>query len=102
MSMPPATKRLRLVLGYLEREREILAIGQRTREQMSKNQREYVLRQQLEQIRRDLGETDERGAEIAELRSRLEAANLPEEARREAEREIERLERMPPGVVADT
>jgi ATP-dependent Lon protease len=70
-ALDPAA-RLRLVLGYLEREREILAIGQRTREELSKNQREYVLRQQLEQIRRELGESDERGAEIAELRSRLE------------------------------
>ena len=90
-------ERLRLVLGYLEREREILAIGQRAREEMSRNQREYVLRQQLEQIRRELGETGERGAEIAELRKRLESANLPEEPRREAEREIQRLERMPLG-----
>ncbi|HJZ49969.1 MAG TPA: S16 family serine protease, partial [Roseiflexaceae bacterium] len=100
-TLDPA-ERLRLILGYLEREREILAIGQRAREEMSKNQREYVLRQQLEQIRRELGETDERGAEIAELRSRLEAANLPEEARREAEREIERLSRMPPGAAEYT
>jgi ATP-dependent Lon protease len=108
LNLPPADKqavldaldpaeRLRKVVGYLEREREILAIGQRTRDELSKNQREYVLRQQLEQIRRELGETDERGAEIAELRKRLAAVNPPEEARREAEREIERLERMPPG-----
>ena len=69
---------------------------------MSRNQREYVLRQQLEQIRRELGEGDERGAEIAELRRRLEEANLPEEARREAEREIQRLERMPPGAAEYT
>ncbi|MFL5807848.1 MAG: LON peptidase substrate-binding domain-containing protein [Roseiflexaceae bacterium] len=100
-ALDPA-ERLRLVLGYLEREREILAIGQRAQEEMSRNQREYVLRQQLEQIRRDLGETDERGAEIAELRARLEAANLPEEAHREAQREIDRLERMPPGAAEYT
>jgi ATP-dependent Lon protease len=100
-ALDPAA-RLRLSLGYLEREREILAIGQRAREEMSRNQREYVLRQQLEQIRRELGETDERGAEIAELRSRLEAADLPEEARREAEREVERLSRMPPGAAEYT
>jgi ATP-dependent Lon protease len=100
-TLDPA-ERLRLVLGYLEREREILAIGERTREEMSRNQREYVLRQQLEQIRRELGETDERGTEIAALRARLEQANLPEEAHREAEREIARLERMPPGAAEYT
>jgi ATP-dependent Lon protease len=90
-------ERLRLVIGYLEREREILAIGERAREELSRNQREYVLRQQLEQIRRDLGEGDERGVEVAALRTRLDEAGLPEEARREAERELARLERMPPG-----
>jgi len=100
-TLDPA-ERLRLVLGFLEREREILAIGQRAREEMSRNQREYVLRQQLEQIRRELGEGNERDAEIAELRRRLEEANLPEEPRREAEREIERLERMPPGAAEYT
>ena len=89
--------RLRQVLSFLEREREILTIGRKAQEEMSKSQREYVLRQQLEAIKRELGETDEHAAEIAELRRRLEAANLPEEARKEAEREISRLERMPPG-----
>ncbi|ABU58635.1 endopeptidase La [Roseiflexus castenholzii] len=90
-------ERLRQVLSFLEREREILTIGRKAQEEMSKSQREYVLRQQLEAIKRELGETDDHAAEIAELRRRLEAANLPEEARKEAEREISRLERMPPG-----
>jgi len=90
-------KRLELVLGYLKRELEVLAIGQKAQEAMSRTQREYVLRQQLEAIKRELGETDERDAELAELRSRLEALDLPEEARKEAERELARLERMPPG-----
>jgi ATP-dependent proteinase. Serine peptidase. MEROPS family S16 len=90
-------ERLRQVLSFLEREREILTIGRKAQEEMSKSQREYVLRQQLEAIMRELGETDEHAAEIAELRRRLETANLPEEARKEAEREISRLERMPPG-----
>jgi ATP-dependent Lon protease len=90
-------ERLERVLGYLERELELLAIGQKAQEEMSRSQREYVLRQQLETIKRELGETDGRDAELAELRRQLEEARLPEEPRREAERELARLERMPPG-----
>ena len=90
-------ERLRVIMGFLEREREILSIGQKAQEEMSRTQREYILRQQLEAIRRELGETDEQGAEIAELRRRLEEAQLPDEPRVEAERELQRLERMPPG-----
>ena len=98
--------RLRQVTELLQREKEILEIGRKARQEMSKAQREYVLRQQLEAIRRELGETDERQAEVNALRERLQQAQLPEEARKEAERELERLARMPPGaaeyVVAST
>ncbi len=90
-------QRLALVMRLLEREREILSIGQKAQQEMSRTQREYILRQQLEAIRRELGETDEQGAEVAEVRRRLEEAELPEEPRKEAERELSRLERMPPG-----
>ncbi len=90
-------ERLRLIMGFLGREREILSIGQKAQEEMSRTQREYILRQQLEAIRRELGETNEQEAEITELRRRLEEARLPDEPRAEAERELKRLERMPPG-----
>jgi ATP-dependent Lon protease len=80
-----------LAIRELQRE-----IATETREQMSKAQREYFLREQLRTIQRELGEEEPERAEIQELRRRLEEANLPEEARREAERELSRLERLPP------
>ena len=99
-------ERLRKVTELVQREKEILEIGRKAQQEMSKAQRDYVLRQQLEAIRRELGETDERQAEVNGLRERLQQAQLPEEARQEAERELERLARMPPGaaeyVVAST
>ncbi|MCS6887973.1 MAG: endopeptidase La [Chloroflexus sp.] len=102
LDMLDVNERLQHVLRLLEREREILMIGRKAQEEVSKNQREYVLRQQLEAIKRELGETDDHAAEIAELRRRLEEANLPAEARQEAERELSRLERMPPGAAEYT
>lgn len=93
LDMLDITERLQHVLRLLDREREILMIGRKAQEEVAKNQREYVLRQQLEAIKRELGETDDHAAEIAELRRRLEEANLPAEARQEAERELSRLDR---------
>lgn len=102
LDMLDVTERLQHVLRLLDREREILMIGRKAQEEVTKNQREYVLRQQLEAIKRELGETDDHAAEIAELRRRLEEANLPAEARQEAERELLRLERMSPGAAEYT
>jgi ATP-dependent Lon protease len=90
-------ERLRLVLGHVQRENEILQIGQKAQEEMSKGQREYVLRQQMEAIKRELGETEDQEAEVAELRERLREAELPEEPNKEAERELKRLDRLPSG-----
>ena len=81
-------ERLRQVTELLQREKEILEIGRKAQQEMSKAQREYVLRQQMEAIRRELGETDERQAEVNALRERLQQAQLPEEARKEVEREL--------------
>ena len=64
--------------------------------EMDKTQREYLLREQMNAIRRELGEEDESQAEINELRERMEEAGLPEEARKQAERELSRLEKLPP------
>src|SRR5438876_10103004 len=62
---------------------------------MGKAQREYFLREQLKAIQRELGELDTEHAELSELRERIEKAGLPPEAKREADREISRLERIP-------
>jgi ATP-dependent Lon protease len=93
-------ERLRKVTGFLNREIEILEVGSRIQEQikgeMDKTQREYFLRQQMDAIRKELGETDERTAELNEIKERIEQAGLPEEARKEADRELDRLTKMPP------
>ena len=68
-----------------------------TKEQLSKSQRDFMLREQMRTIQRELGESDSQNLEARELREKLEAAQLPPEARKEAERELNRLEQMPSG-----
>ncbi|MEN6626939.1 MAG: endopeptidase La [Candidatus Sumerlaeia bacterium] len=91
---------LRLMIQYLTHERQVAELRQRITNQaqteMTKQQREYLLRQQMQAIQQELGEQDLEHAEITELRKRLDEAELPDEARDEARRELARLERMPP------
>src|SRR4051812_25439339 len=93
-------KRLRRLSELLARELEVLEIGGRIQSQvqseLEKGQREYFLRQQMKAIQEELGETDETQAEVNELREQIETANLPEDVRNQAERELQRFERMPP------
>ncbi len=96
------TERLRQIVSLLNREKEILTVGQKAQQEMARAQREYVLRQQLATIRRELGEHDEQEVEIDELRQQLEAAKLPEEAYKEAARELERLAQMLPAAAEYT
>jgi ATP-dependent Lon protease len=92
---------LRLMHGYLSNEFQVLElrnkINTEAQTEMSKQQREYLLRQQLRAIQQELGERDPQQAETDLLRERLQQADLPEEVRKEAERELSRLERLPPG-----
>jgi ATP-dependent Lon protease len=94
------TARLRRLSEVLARELEVIQLGSRIQSQvqseMDKGQREYYLREQLKAIQQELGEGDEQQAEINELRERIEAASLPEHARKQADRELGRLERLPP------
>ncbi|UFN47424.1 endopeptidase La [Roseomonas sp. OT10] len=72
-------------------------IGRQTRETMEGRQREFMLREQLKTIQKELGEGDERGPELDDLRAALDKAKLPEEVEKQARRELRRLERMPEG-----
>jgi ATP-dependent Lon protease len=70
--------------------------------EVGKNQREYFLREQMKAIQKELGEGDESGKEIAELRAKVEAAGMPEEVKTEALRELDRLSKMPPAAAEYT
>jgi ATP-dependent Lon protease len=91
--------RLRRARDELRRASEALKIESEIREkvqsEMGRTQRDYMLRQQLEHIRRELGETEDEETEVEQLRGRIEAAGLPEDARAQADRELERLEQTP-------
>ena len=92
--------RLRRLMEELFKEREILRVRNKiqtdVQEQVSQNQREYLLREQMRAIQKELGEEDDGAREVAELRKKLEEAGLPEEVQKEADRELGRLSRMPP------
>ncbi|MGD8758663.1 MAG: endopeptidase La [Anaerolineales bacterium] len=83
----------------LSREIEVLSLGQQiqqeARTEIEKVQREYFLREQLKAIQRELGEGDEQTAEVDEFRKRIDAAMMPEEAEKQARRELDRLGRLP-------
>ena len=91
--------RLKMLTAYLARELEVLELGHKIQsdiqKEMDKNQREYFLRQQLKAIQDELGETDPTQADVNELRQKIEAAKMPEEANKAALRELERLGRIP-------
>ncbi|MBW1726727.1 MAG: endopeptidase La [Deltaproteobacteria bacterium] len=93
-------KRLKEVTRLITYQLEILELGNKIQSQvkgdMDKRQREYYLREQLKKIKEELGEKDEASVEIEDYRAKIEEKNLPEEARKEAERELDRLSRMHP------
>jgi ATP-dependent Lon protease len=92
-------ERLRLVLVELARSRQAQTIETEIREkvqtEMGKTQREYMLRQQLDAIRKELGEAPDEGADLERLRERIQDAGMPEEALKQATRELERLSNTP-------
>jgi ATP-dependent Lon protease len=90
---------LRLMHSHLSYEVQVMElrskIANEAQSEMGKEQREYLLRQQLRAIQQELGEQNPEKAEVDELRERLKKADLPELVRKEAERELDRLERLP-------
>ncbi len=92
-------ERLDKLLRYLAQQIEVLRlskqIGEQTQESLSVRQREHILREQLRQIQKELGEGEDSQAEIAELREAIEKAGMSEEGEKQALKELKRLERMP-------
>jgi ATP-dependent Lon protease len=97
---PDVLERLRAALEAIRRSRDALEIESEIREkvqsEMGRTQRDYMLRQQLEQIRRELGEAEDGESDVEALAERIEAAGMPEEALTQARRELERLQQTPP------
>src|SRR5262249_4972701 len=100
LEAPTRSEALRILHGYLSHEVQVLElraqITSHAQTEMSKEQREYMLRQQMQAIQEELGEKNPEKAELEELRRKLQESDLPEEVRKEAERELGRLERIPP------
>jgi ATP-dependent Lon protease len=92
--------RLEKLSAILNRELELVELGQKIQTQvqseLTKNQKEFYLRQQMRAIQKELGEGDSRTVDIEELRKKMEAAQLPAEARKAAEAELDRLRMIPP------
>lgn len=99
-------KRLEKLTELVNRELEVLEMGTKIQDkvqtELGKNQREYFLREQLRAIQKELGMEDDRSMEIEELRKKIAEAKMPEEAEKEANRELDRLAKMQPGAAEYT
>ncbi len=97
---PSVRKRLEMLIRELSKELEVLElrskIHEQVQEQVGQNQREYLLREQMKAIQKELGESDDSTQEIDELRKKMEEAGMTAEARKECDRELKRLAKMTP------
>jgi ATP-dependent Lon protease len=100
LELDPITAKLRRLVDLLQRELAVRELGRKitsdTEERLTKAQRDHYLREQVRSIQRELGDEEGGAGEVAELRRRLDEAGLPEEARRETERELGRLTNLSP------
>ncbi|MCB0200523.1 MAG: endopeptidase La [Caldilineae bacterium] len=100
LEIDSVTEKLRKLSGLLTKELEVLELGRKIQSEavgeMEKMQREFYLREQMKAIQKELGETDEQEAEIKEMEDRITEAGMPEEADKEARRELDRMRKMPP------
>jgi len=100
------SERMKKLMVLLNRELEVLEIGSKIQSQVKneidKNQREYVLREQMKAIQRELGETDDRMQEVSELEKKIKEAKMPEAVEKEALKELNRLAKMPPAAAEYT
>ena len=99
LELDSVREKLQNLSSFLLHELEIFELGKKiqisAQEEMGKVQREYLLREQLKAIQRELGEESEEQATVNELRRKIDEAKLPEEALKEANRELSRLEKLP-------
>ncbi len=99
LEMDSTEAKLRRLMTLLSKELEVLELGRKiqteAQTEMEKVQREYYLREQLKAIQRELGEADEQAVEVEEFRLKIAEAGMPEEAKKEAERELDRLSKLP-------
>ena len=97
LEMDSVSEKIRHLLKLLTKEYEVLSLGRKIQEdaqqEMEKSQRDYFLREQMKAIQRELEEDDDQ-KEIEKFRQLIEGANMPEEARKEAERELNRLSKL--------
>jgi ATP-dependent Lon protease len=93
-------KRLETLVRELSKELDVLElrtkIQEQVQEQVNQNQKEYLLREQMKAIQKELGEADDSQQEIEELRKKIEESGMPAEARKECDRELKRLQKMTP------
>jgi ATP-dependent Lon protease len=99
LEAPTRIDALRLIHGFLGHEVQVLALRRQIADQaqteMSKEQKQYILRQQMRAIQDELGEKNPEKADVEALRKRIAETDLPDEVRKEADRELEKLERLP-------
>lgn len=93
-------KRLETLVGELTKEKEVLQlrnkIHEQVQEQVSQSQREFLLREQMKAIQKELGESDDGQSEVEELRKKVDESGMSAEAKKECERELKRLSKMTP------